>query len=320
MIGLSDEETKVAQRAAHLCKADLAAQMVVEMTRLQGVMGREYALKSGEEPAVARAIFEHYLPRSAGDASPQTRPGLVVGIANRLDSLAGLFAVGLAPTGSSDPYGLRRDALGLVQNLITHQLPFSVREGLAAAASLLPVEVSEDALAAALGFVVERLRGILRGPAASGGLDFRYDVVDAVLAARGDDPFRAHQAIVQLSRWVARDDWSRILDNYARCVRITRKLTEQFPLDPARFVQPAEKELYSAYQEVRGQITPQSTVDEFFAAFLSLVVVIDGYFAKESGVLVMADDQVLRENRLAQLQHIGALADGVVDLSRLEGF
>jgi glycyl-tRNA synthetase len=313
-VGLSEEEIGTARRAAHLCKADLATQMVVEFTSLQGVMGREYALGAGEDAAVAEAIFEHYLPRSAGDASPRTRPGLAVGLANRLDSLAGLFAVGLTPTGSTDPYHLRRDALGLVQNLIHHRLPFSIREGLAAAARLLPVEVSEDALTAALDFVVERLRGTLREQG------FGYDVTDAVLAARGDDPFRAHQATGELSQWVARDDWSRILDNYARCVRITRDFHERFPLDPARFVQPAEEELYAAYQEARGQVTPQSTVNEFIAAFLPMVDIIDGYFARESGVMVMAEEQELRVNRLAQLQHIAALADGIADLSRLEGF
>ena len=316
MVGLSQEETRIAQRAAHLCKADLATQMVVEFTSLQGVMGREYALRArmGEDPAVAEAILEHYLPRSAGDASPRTRPGLVVGLANRLDSLAGLFAVGLTPTGSADPYHLRRDALGLVQNLIAHQIPFSVREGLAVATRLMPVEISENTLAAALNFVVERLRGALREQG------FGYDVTDAVLAARGDDPFRAHQAVAELSQWVARDDWSRILDNYARCVRITRDLEERFPLDPGRFVQPAEEQLYAAYQQVRQQVTPQSTVDEFLTAFLPMVDIIDGYFARESGVMVMAEKRELRENRLAQLQHIAALADGIVDLSRLEGF
>jgi glycyl-tRNA synthetase len=313
-LGLSDEETQVAQRAAHLCKADLATHMVVEFTSLQGAMGREYALKSGEPPAVAEAILEHYLPRSAGDALPQTRPGLVVGLASRLDSLAGLFAVGLTPTGSADPYHLRRDALGLVQALLAHQAPFSVREGLAAAARLLPVEVTQEALSAALDFVVERLRGTLREQG------FRYDVVDAVLAARGDDPFRARQAVEALSRWVVRDDWRRTLDNYARCVRITREFEERFPLDPAHFAQPIEEELYAAYRQARAQVTPESTVDEFLAAFLPLVDVIDRYFAKESGVMVMAEDQALRENRLALLQHIAALADGIADLSRLEGF
>ena len=313
-VGLSDEETQIAQRAAHLCKADLATQMVVELTSLQGVMGREYGVGSGEDRAVAAAIFEHYLPRFAGDASPQSRPGLVVGLANRLDSLAGLFAVGLTPTGSADPYHLRRDALGLVQNLLAYQLPFSVREGLEAAARLLPVEVPKDALAAALNFIIERLRGTLREQG------FSYAVVDAVLAARGDDPFRAHQAIEALSHWVTRDDWSRILDNYARCVRITRDFEEQFRLDPARFVQPAEEELYAAYEKARSDVTSESTVDEFLTAFLPLVDVIDRFFARESGVLVMAKDLELRENRLALLQHVAALAEGIVDLSRLEGF
>jgi len=308
MVNLSAEETEVAERAAYLCKADLATQMVVEFTSLQGVMGREYALQSGESPAVAEAIFEHYLPRFAGDVLPKTKPGLVVGLANRLDSLAGLFAVGLAPTGSSDPYHLRRDALGLVQNLLAHELSFSVRAGLEAASELMPVGGK------ALDFVVERLRGILREEG------FAYDVVDTVLAAQGDDPFRARQAVEQLAAWVAREDWSRILENYARCVRITRDYDEQFRLDPAHFQQPAEEMLYAAYQDARAKITPQSSVDEFLTAFAPLVDVIDAYFARESGVLVMDEDKGLRENRLAQLQHIAALAEGIVDLSQMEGF
>jgi glycyl-tRNA synthetase beta subunit len=119
---------------------------------------------------------------------------------------------------------------------------------------------------------------------------------------------------------MGREDWSRILDNYARCVRITRDLAERFPLNPTHFVQPTEEELHAAYQAARAKVTPESTVDEFFAAFLPLVDVIDRYFARESGVMVMAEERELRENRLAQLQHIAALSDGVVDLSRLEGF
>jgi glycyl-tRNA synthetase len=319
MLGLNDKERKIAQRAAHLCKADLATQMVVEFTSLQGVMGREYALKSGEDEAVAEAIYEHYLPRSAGDASPATKPGLVVGLADRLDSLAGLFAAGLSPTGSSDPYGLRRDALGIVQNLLTYEglLRFSLQDGLRKAAGLLPNECKPNhgQFNATLDFIVERLRGVLRE------VGFRYDVVDAVLATRRRyDPYRARRAVEQLAAWVARDDWSRILENYARCVRITRDFEERFTLDPTRFAQPAEEKLYAVYQKARAQVTPQSSLDEFLTAFVPLVDVIDAYFAKESGVLVMDEDASLRENRLAQLQHIAALAEGIVDLSRLEGF
>jgi glycyl-tRNA synthetase len=314
MLGLDPQETATAVRAAHLCKADLATQMVVEFTTLQGVMGREYALKSGESPAVAQAIFEHYLPRSADDAYPQTRPGLAVGLADRLDSLAGLFAVGLAPTGSADPYGLRRGALGVVQNLIEAAQSFSVAEALAAAGLLLPVEVRPEDLAEAEAFVVGRLRVLLRDRG------FSYDIVEAVLAARGDDPYRAQVAARQLSEWVARDDWPVILDNYARCVRITRDFEERFELDPSRFVQPAEEALYQAYLTARAQLSPDSSVDQFLGAFRPLVGVIDHFFARESGVLVMAEDPALRANRLALLQHVSALADGIVDLSELEGF
>jgi glycyl-tRNA synthetase len=314
MVNLSLEETESAVQAAHLCKADLATQMVVEHTSLQGVMGREYALNSGEPPQVARAIREHYLPRSAGDELPESKIGLTVGLADRLDSLAGLFAVGLIPTGSADPYGLRRDALGLVQNLLAHQLSFSVGRGLEEAAKLLPVDVTDPALSEALDFVIERLRGTLREAG------YAYDVVDAVLVERGDDPYRACEGVEELSRWVERDDWDTILDNYSRCVRITRDYDTQFDLEPQLFQEPAEEELYEAYREARLEITPESSVDELLTAFLPLIDVIDRYFARESGVLVMADDEVVRRNRLAQLQHIAALADGIADLSRLEGF
>ncbi len=314
MLGLTEAETATARRAAHLCKADLATQMVVEFTSLQGVMGREYARKSGEPPEVAQAIFEHYLPRFAGDALPQSLPGLALGLADRLDSLAGLFAVGLVPTGSADPYGLRRDALGMVQALIGARRPFSIRAGLEAAARLLPVQADPAALEAARDFVVGRLRVYLREQG------FRHDVVEAVLAARGDDPYRALQAAEALSRWAAREDWPRILDNYARCVRITRDFPQRFALNPNLFVHPIEGELYDAWRRAREGVRPESSVDDFFAAFLPLVDVIDRFFARETGVLVMAEDPALRENRLALLQHIVALAEGIVDLSRMEGF
>jgi len=314
MLGLSAGEATIAERAAHLCKADLATQMVVELTSLQGVMGREYALRSGEQPAVSQAIFGHYLPRGAADGSPETQAGLAVGLADRLDSLAGLFAAGLTPSGSSDPYQLRRQALGIVQNLVAHQASFSLERGLAAAASFLPLEASRESVAGAADFVVERLRGYLRDRG------FGFDVVDAVLAARGDDPYAALVSVEELDRWIRTDGWPRILDNYARCVRITRSHAQSYGLDPTRFEQPAEIALYSAYSQARQDVGPDGSVDGFLNAFAPLVDMIDAYFARESGVLVMAEDLKLRENRLAQLQHIAALADGIVDLSRLEGF
>ena len=121
MLGLAADEAVFARRAAHLAKADLVTKMVVEMTSLQGIMGREYALRDGEDPAVADAIGEQYQP------IPKTKPGLAVALADRLDSLTGLFAAGLAPTGTKDPFGLRRAAIGVVQPLIEHAIDFDLR-------------------------------------------------------------------------------------------------------------------------------------------------------------------------------------------------
>ncbi|NJM40559.1 MAG: glycine--tRNA ligase subunit beta, partial [Anaerolineae bacterium] len=130
----------MAQAAAHLCKADLVTSMVVDFTSLQGVMGREYLLKQGGDPVIAYAIAEHYLPRYAGDAVAKSDPGIIVALADKLDSLAGLFAVGLGPKGNADPFALRRAAIGVVQTLIENGKRFSLRQGLLAAMQLLPVK------------------------------------------------------------------------------------------------------------------------------------------------------------------------------------
>jgi glycyl-tRNA synthetase len=311
MLGLSKAEMTTATRAAQLCKADLATQMVVEFTSLQGVMGQEYARLSGESDGVARAIFEHYLPRFAGDVLPETRPGLTVGLANRLDSLVGLFAVGLAPTGSADPYHLRRDALGVVNNLIAAELSFDLREGLKTTAGLLPVEVPEGTLKQVLAFIVGRLEGVLREQG------YRYDAVAAVLAERGHNPYLAAGTVKASVPWFRGDDWMDILNAYARCVRIVRHLDQAYPLDPALFAESATERLYQAYLTCQEKVDPESTIDELFTAFQPMIEPINTFFDE---VLVMTEDKALRENRLALLQRIGRLTEGIVDLTKVEGF
>ena len=308
---LGEAEHDVATRAAHLCKADLATQLVIELTSLQGLMGREYARLSGETEEVAEAIFEHYLPRSAGDILPETRPGLALGLADRLDSLVGLFGVGLAPSGSADPYQLRRSALGLVQILIDQEIPLSLRPLLVQAAELAPVDVSELALDAVEAFVAERLRGWLRDKG------FRYDVVDAVLSERGDDPYSAYRAAAQLSTWVERDDWMDLLNAYGRCIRIVRDQEERFTFNPQVDPEPASAVLWKAYKTARKQIKPQSDVDRLLTALRPMIPAIDAFF---DDVLVMHEDRALQESRLGLLQDIWALSQGIVDVTRLEGF
>ncbi|MGC9393609.1 MAG: glycine--tRNA ligase subunit beta [Anaerolineae bacterium] len=307
---LSVEDMDTLNRAAYLAKADLATHMVVEMTSLQGIMGREYAKRSGEPAAVAQAIFEHYLPRSAGDKLPESAPGTALALADRLDSLAGLFAVGLAPTGSADPYGLRRAAAGVVQILLEHELSLSTRAGLAEAVRALPVEASQTTVDAAVDFIAGRLQVMLRE------MGLAFDVVEAALAARGENPTLAREAAQQLTAWVARDDWSVLLDNYARCVRITRD-QPRFTLDATVLQEPAEKMLYTALCTAEATIGSESDVDSLLTAFVPLVSFIQTFFNE---VLVMDKDTALREARLALLQRVAGLANGVVDLSKLEGF
>lgn len=309
---LTENEQQVARRAAHLCKADLVSHMVVEMTSLQGVMGRHYARLFGEDPAVGQAIYEHYLPRTSGDASPQSPAGLVVGLADRLDTLAGLFAAGLAPSGTKDPFAQRRAALGLVQMLVEKDLDFDLRQGLALAADKLPLAAGAQSLEDCLEFIVGRQRNDLieRG--------YHYDVVDAVLAAQRHNPAGVMRAVQQLTAWVARADWTdTIFPAYSRCVRITRAQPGQFTLSPAAFKEIAEKSLYQALQSARACPRQPGSVEDALQAFLPLVPVINAFF---EAVLVMDEDPAVRANRLGMLQQVSALLEGAADLTCLEGF
>ena len=309
MLGLTDDELRNTQRAAYLAKADLTTQMVTEMTSLQGIIGREYALRSGELKDVAVAIGEQYQP------IPQTKVGLAVALADRIDSLVGLFAAGLAPTGTKDPFGLRRAAIGTVQPLIEHDLDFDLRAAIEKSAATQPLAVSDEVKAQVLEFVTGRLKVVL----ADNG--FRYDVVDAVLAAQAHSPAACARAARALQAWVERSDWDSILPAFARCVRITRSQTVQtvdggpLTVNPALFVENEEKQLYAAVQSTVHR--PPSTVDEFLSVVVVIIPSITAFFDK---VLVMSEDVKVKENRLALLQSIASLSNGIADLSKLSGF
>ena len=312
-LGLDDGDRVIAQRAAALFKSDLATQMVVELTSLQGIMGREYARISGEPDDVAVAIYEHYLPRFQGDAMPASRPGMLLGIANRLDSLVGLFAVGLASTASADPFGLRRDALGLVGALAGCQQPFDLRPALKAVAARMPVPVSEAVLADVLTFIRDRLYVWLRDQ----GLP--HDVVAAALAERAFDPYRAAVTARDLAELVKTPDWSDVFTAYARCKRIVRSLPEVYPLAPEHYTEPATAGLYDASESANQRISESSerTVGLLGEVLRSLQTPINRFF---TDVLVMAEDPAVRQARLALVQRIAALPDGIADLSQLQGF
>jgi glycyl-tRNA synthetase len=169
------------------------------MTSLQGVIGREYALRSGEQKDVAEAIGEQY------QTMPRSMAGLAVALADRIDSLTGLFAAGLAPTGAKDPFGLRRAAIGVVLPLIEHGISLDLGLAVQKAAGLQPIDVKEEVQAQVLEFIAGRLAVVLKEEG------YRYDVVEAVLAEQAGDPARAAAAVKQLQAWVERPDWSTLL-------------------------------------------------------------------------------------------------------------
>lgn len=312
LLGAAGDDLAATARAAALCKSDLVTSMVVEMTSLQGIMGEIYARRSGETPAVAQAIREHYLPRFAGDSTPASLPGLALSLADKLDSLAGLFAVGVSPSGSADPFGLRRAALGIVNNLISGQVDFSVTEGLALAASHLDVAVSAQSLADAGDFVTRRLQGVLLE------MGYAFDVVEAVLAVRGDNPAAAERACSALAGLTAQSWWGEAFTAYARCARIVRSLDGERALLPTAYETDAERNLHSAWEEAAAAVAAAAEPAQALTATLSaLTSPINAFF---DAVLINAEQADVRQARQALVQRIAALPAPVADLSKLQGF
>jgi len=308
---LNPIQADAAKRAAFLCKADLMTNMVIEMTSLQGVIGNYYARLSGEPEDVAAAIEEQYYPRFAGDHAPASKPGLIVGLADRLDSLAGLFAAQMAPSGTKDPFALRRAAISIIQNLIEWELDFDIEQALKIATKYLPIKMKDADFTACVAFITARLSNYLLEKG------YRYDIVASIEETLGITPYKAIIAAQQLSDWVERKDWLEILQAFSRCVRITRDLKQQFTVDAALLVDIEEKQLFDAIQAALSIERKAGSVDDMLNAFTPLIPSVNAFFDK---VLVMAEDKKIRENRLGLLQQIVSLSQNVADFSKLEGF
>ena len=303
MLGLGEAGRATADRAAALAKADLATSMVVEMTSLQGKMGGHYALRGGEPREVAEAIAEQY------EAVSRTPAGLALAVADRLDSLAGLFAAGLGPKGSNDPFALRRAALHLIENLTAHRQRFDLRAGLDAAGALLPVAWSDAARAEVLAFIGGRLEVVLREAG------YANSVVRAALAEQTHDPYAARLAAAALSEAMQAADWPTLLNAYARCVRITRPLKETYAMRPDALAVAEERAVLD--ELLRAEAAKDGSVETFIASLRRLEPGITRLF---EAVMIMDEDAAVRENRLALLQRVAGLARGVAELAVLEGF
>lgn len=311
LLGVDRRAIDIARQAAAIAKADLATSMVVEMTSLQGLMGREYARREGVDPAVANAIFEHWLPRDAADNLPESAAGRLLALADKLDSLVGLFAVGLAPKSTSDPYGLRRAALGAIRILVDQDVSVDLRELIARAAAGQPVEVPVQTRRQVLDFLAGRFENWLLEE-----FDFPRDVIRAVLKAQAHNPARALKGIAQLSGWVARADWEGILDSFARCARITRNESQQ-KLNPDLLDDEHEVALFNALRAAEAGLCADANVDDFLGQFERMTPAVTAFF---DNVLVHSDDVARRNNRIALLQRVSAMQEGRADLSELDNF
>jgi len=298
-------------RAAFLCKADLTTDMVREFPELEGVMGGIYARLDGEPEEVARAIGEHLRPRSRSDELPETPLGTALSLAEKLDAVAGAIRIGEAPTGSRDPYGIRRRGGGIVRLVLEKNLRLDLFALIDQTAELYPrVEGGKDA-GAVKAFLVDRLRAGLRADH-----KLPYDVVEAVLAAPRGDFLGTLERARALAALRGEPALAELAVAFSRVRNITKD-SGKTEFDPDLFQEEAERELWRAYLKAEGQLRQalkERAYDEAIRHLLSLKEPIDRYFDE---VLVMAEDRKVRENRLGFLRAVTELFLEVGDLSRL---
>ncbi len=323
-----------AERAAALCKCDLLTAMVGEFPELQGIMGAYYALADGEDAEVATAIREHYQPRGAGDALPQTETGTALGIADKLDTLAGIFAIGEKPSGTKDPFGLRRCAIGIVRIAIEKRLDLDLARLSSRAVALASADIERSAAAAGkpapavaiesiavevYDYVLERLRAYYLER--TGETAITTEMFDAVLATRPASPLDFDARVRALSSFLTLPEAASLTAANKRVANILRKAGESAPrtVDASALRAPAERELFEAMSQRRDGVAA-ATARKDYAGSLALLAqlrpAVDAFFDQ---VMVMDEDPRLRTNRLALLAQMRELFAGAADLSRLPG-
>jgi glycyl-tRNA synthetase beta chain len=300
-------------RTALLSKADLETQMVYEFTELQGVMGREYARIQGEDPVVAKAIYEHYLPVAAGGDLPETDEGAVVSIADKMDTIVGFFAINLVPTGTADPFALRRQALGIINIILDRQYPLNLDALIDKSIALLgeklkrtPEETKAD--------VLDFFRGRFENQLISQG--HPYDVVNAVLALGLSDIVQSLRKIEAMEDFKGHPDYEPLAVAFKRVVNILKGF-EGGSVDTARFQEAEEENLHKAFLDISEKV--ESFIDdEQYKEALSEVArlrkPVDAFF---DTVLVMSKDEAVKFNRLSLLEELKTLFYGIADFTKI---
>lgn len=302
------------RRCALLCKTDLVTGMVIEFTELQGVMGREYALLDGEKPEVATGIFEHYLPRFAGDALPATTIGRIVGIGDKIDNICATFSRGLAPTGSQDPYALRRQALGVINILVDANYHISLAKIIAGTLYLLDIKPEETGklVPQIMEFFKQRLRNLLMDQG------IRYDVIDAVFAdKRNDDMVDLAVRCKALAAYVEAGNAEPLVQVSVRVSNLCKKIEKEVAISGALFKDESENKLHEVVAAVSKEIIPEIVLYDYAAVLKAGEKVIEPVNTFFDNVMVMDEDENVKNNRLAMLEEVRGIVNAVGDLSLL---
>ncbi len=307
------QSAPLVERAALLAKCDLETGMVYEFPELQGVMGREYARLEGEDPRVCKAIHEHYLPIQAGGELPSDSIGAFVSLADKIDTICGCFGVGLIPTGTADPYALRRNAIGILNIVLDRGLRLSVAELVDRSLDLLEPKLQRpvgDVRQDVIEFIRLRFFNMLTGQG------FAHDVVDAVLAEAFNDPVDALQRVKALAEMKQRQDFDALAVAFKRVVNIIKGGVDSV-VRAGLFEAACEKDLAEAVSSVSNQVQRQVGNGDYAGALQSIAGLrarVDAFF---EGVMVMAEDEAVRNNRLALLTSVARLFQGIADFSRI---
>ncbi|MDP5007412.1 MAG: glycine--tRNA ligase subunit beta [Glaciimonas sp.] len=307
-------DSTLAARGAELAKADLLTDMVGEFPELQGIMGTYYARHDGEADEVALAISEHYQPRFAGDALPTTNTGTAVALADKLETLVGIWGIGLQPTGDKDPFALRRHALGVLRMLLEKRLPLSLTQLLQAAAQQFAGNANfKDPSADALIFMYDRLRGVLKERG------YTANEIEAVVAQQPDTLNNIIERLDAVQAFAALPEAEALAAANKRITNILKKnnVTECGVVQQSLLVDAAEHSLYSAMEAIKPQVHAAYAAGDFEQALKNLAQLrpeVDAFF---NDVMVNAEDEQLRNNRFSLLSNLHALFNLVADISKL---
>ena len=322
--GVSQADVAGSDRAAELAKCDLVTGMVGEFPELQGIVGGLYARAQGEPDEIAWAVYDHYKPLGLDDPLPRNLTGCAVALADKLDSLVACFAVGAVPTGSSDPFALRRAAQGIVKIILERKLPLSLSAAISAAAKALKehaprIEASEAVQKQVLDFLLERARYILRERRG-----FAYDEINAAFAAGADDLVDAVDRVAAVKAIRNMKNFVPLAASFKRIRNILEKSAagidkSKLMVQPDLLWEPAERELYNAAQQIGGEATIKKRAKKYreaLEAISELRPAVDLFFDK---VLVMVEDQNVRRNRVALLAGLLKEFSTIADFSELGG-